>query len=56
MLTLLLQVVTHNLRADEIAKIEGVDAVLGSSEKFRIFDLINDFEKEEFLMYLCEAN
>ncbi len=28
------------LRADEIAKIEGVDAVLGSSEKFRIFDLI----------------
>lgn len=36
------------LRADEIAKIEGVDAVLGSSEKFKIFDLIKDFTKEDF--------
>ncbi len=35
------------LRADEIAKIEGVDAVLGSNEKFRIFDLIKEFNKEE---------
>lgn len=35
------------LRADEIAKIEGVDAVLGSSEKFKLFDYINDFEKKE---------
>ncbi|MBI1933789.1 MAG: tRNA (N(6)-L-threonylcarbamoyladenosine(37)-C(2))-methylthiotransferase MtaB [Ignavibacteriales bacterium] len=35
------------LRADEISKIEGVDAVLGSSEKFKIFDLIKEFEKKE---------
>jgi len=34
------------LRAEEIAKIEGVDAVLGSNEKFKIFDLIKDFDKE----------
>ncbi len=36
------------LRAEEIAKIKGVDAVLGSSEKFKIFDLINEFDKEEY--------
>ncbi len=35
------------LRADEISKIEGVDAVLGSSEKFKIFDLIKEFDKQE---------
>lgn len=35
------------LRADEIAKIDGVDAVLGSNEKFKIFDLIKDFSKTE---------
>lgn len=35
------------LRADEIAKIPGVDAVLGSNEKFKIFELIKDFEKQE---------
>ncbi|MCB9247940.1 MAG: tRNA (N(6)-L-threonylcarbamoyladenosine(37)-C(2))-methylthiotransferase MtaB [Ignavibacteriales bacterium] len=35
------------LRADDIAKIPGVDAVLGSSEKFKIFELIKDFEKQE---------
>jgi threonylcarbamoyladenosine tRNA methylthiotransferase MtaB len=34
------------LRAEEISKIEGVDAVLGSSEKFKIFELIKDFDKE----------
>ena len=33
------------LRAEEIAKIEGVDAVLGSNEKFKIFDLISEFSK-----------
>ncbi len=36
------------LRADEIAKIKGVDAVLGSSEKFKIFDLIHTFSKKEY--------
>ncbi len=35
------------LRAGEIAAIEGVDAVLGSNEKFKIFELFNDFEKQE---------
>ncbi|MFZ1288586.1 MAG: tRNA (N(6)-L-threonylcarbamoyladenosine(37)-C(2))-methylthiotransferase MtaB [Melioribacteraceae bacterium] len=35
------------LRAEEIAKIDGVDAVLGSNEKFKIFDLIKEFDKEE---------
>lgn len=35
------------LRPEEIAKIEGVDAVLGSNEKFRIFSLLNDFNKKE---------
>jgi threonylcarbamoyladenosine tRNA methylthiotransferase MtaB len=35
------------LRADEIAEIEGVDAVLGSNEKFKIFEIIKDFNKEE---------
>lgn len=35
------------LRPDEIAKIEGVDAVLGSNEKFRLFSLIKNFKKRE---------
>lgn len=35
------------LRPEEIAKIEGVDAVLGSNEKFKIFSLLNDFNKKE---------
>ncbi len=35
------------LRPEEIAKIKGVDAVLGSNEKFKIFDLIDNFEKNE---------
>ncbi|MCW8848949.1 MAG: tRNA (N(6)-L-threonylcarbamoyladenosine(37)-C(2))-methylthiotransferase MtaB [Melioribacteraceae bacterium] len=43
------------LRADEIAKIEGVDAVLGSSEKFKIFDLIKDFTKEEYSCIYVES-
>lgn len=33
------------LRPDEIAKIEGVDAVLGSKEKFNLFSYLDDFEK-----------
>ncbi|HRN25925.1 MAG: tRNA (N(6)-L-threonylcarbamoyladenosine(37)-C(2))-methylthiotransferase MtaB [Ignavibacteriaceae bacterium] len=35
------------LRADEIAAIDGVDAVLGSNEKFEIFSLIKDFNKKD---------
>lgn len=34
------------LRPDEIAKIEGVSAVLGSNEKFNLFNYISDFEKK----------
>ncbi|MDH7604240.1 MAG: tRNA (N(6)-L-threonylcarbamoyladenosine(37)-C(2))-methylthiotransferase MtaB [Melioribacter sp.] len=32
------------LRPEEIAKIEGVSAILGSNEKFNLFNYINDFE------------
>lgn len=35
------------LRPEEIAKIEGVDAVLGSNEKFDLFSYLDDFEKKE---------
>jgi threonylcarbamoyladenosine tRNA methylthiotransferase MtaB len=35
------------LRADEISAIDGVDAVLGSNEKFEIFSLLKDFNKKE---------
>jgi len=33
------------LKPAEISKIEGVDAVLGASEKFRLLDLLDDFKK-----------
>jgi threonylcarbamoyladenosine tRNA methylthiotransferase MtaB len=35
------------LRPDEIAKIDGVDAVLGSNEKFKLFSLIENFNKRD---------
>jgi threonylcarbamoyladenosine tRNA methylthiotransferase MtaB len=35
------------LRPDEIIKIEGVDAVLGSNEKFKLFGYIEKFEKQK---------
>ncbi len=35
------------LRPEQIAEIEGVDAVLGSNEKFKIFSLLDDFEKKD---------
>lgn len=35
------------LRAEEIASIDGVDVVLGASEKFRIFDTVNSFDKRK---------
>ncbi len=35
------------LKPQDIAKIEGVDAVLGASEKFKILDLLGDFNKED---------
>jgi threonylcarbamoyladenosine tRNA methylthiotransferase MtaB len=35
------------LRPEEIAKINGVDLVLGSNEKLKLFSLINNFEKKD---------
>ena len=35
------------LRPEEITRIEGVDAVLGTREKFRLFELLNDLSKKE---------
>jgi len=35
------------LRPEEIAKIDGVDAVLGSNEKFDLFSYLDAFEKKE---------
>lgn len=35
------------LRSNEIAKIDGVDAVLGSNEKFNLFSYLENFEKKE---------
>lgn len=35
------------LRPDEIIKIDGVDAVLGSNEKFKLFEYIEKFEKQK---------
>lgn len=35
------------LRPEEISSIRGVDAVLGSTEKFNLFSLINDFTKKD---------
>lgn len=35
------------LRPDEIIKIDGVDAVLGSNEKFKLFGYIEKFEKQK---------
>jgi len=35
------------LRPEEIARIKGVDAVLGSNEKFKLFSLLENFDKRE---------
>jgi threonylcarbamoyladenosine tRNA methylthiotransferase MtaB len=35
------------LRPDEISHIEGVDVVLGSHEKFKLFSLIDSFQKKD---------
>jgi threonylcarbamoyladenosine tRNA methylthiotransferase MtaB len=45
------------LRPDEIASIDGVDAVLGSNEKFKLFSLIDSFEKQEVsCIYVSPTN
>jgi len=35
------------LRPQEIARIEGVDAILGSNEKFKLFSLLENFNKRD---------
>ena len=35
------------LKPEEIAQIPGVDAVLGAAEKFKLLDLLGDFNKQE---------
>ena len=35
------------LRPEEIARIDGVDAVLGSNEKFKLFTLLENFSKKD---------
>ena len=35
------------LKPKEISEIEGVDAVLGASEKFKLLELLGDFEKQQ---------
>ena len=35
------------LRPEEIARIEGVDAILGSNEKFKLFSLLENFNKRD---------
>lgn len=35
------------LRPEEISEIEGVNAVLGSEEKFKVFEILNDFTKTD---------
>ncbi|HRG57340.1 MAG TPA: tRNA (N(6)-L-threonylcarbamoyladenosine(37)-C(2))-methylthiotransferase MtaB [Bacteroidia bacterium] len=43
------------LKPDEIAKINGVDLVLGATEKFRIIEYINDLNKKQFAeIHSCE--
>ena len=36
------------LKPEEISEIEGVDAVFGSNEKFKIFSILESFEKKDF--------
>lgn len=41
------------LRSEEISKIKGVDAILGSQEKFRMFDLFDTFTKKDEIEILA---
>jgi threonylcarbamoyladenosine tRNA methylthiotransferase MtaB len=45
------------LRPDEISNIEGVDAVLGSNEKFKLFSILDNFNKKEIsCIYVSPVN
>ncbi len=43
------------LKPNELAKIDGVDLVLGATEKFKVFDYINDLSKNDMgKVHSCE--
>lgn len=42
------------LKPQEIATIKGVDAVLGAAEKFRLFEVLNNFEQKDTVQ-LCAS-
>lgn len=42
------------LKPQEIATIKGVDAVLGAAEKFRLFEVLNDFQQKDTVQ-LCAS-
>ena len=45
------------LKPEELAKVNGVDLVLGSKEKFKIFDYLNDLKKNQVgSIHSCEIN
>lgn len=44
------------LQPHEIASIHGVDLVLGSNEKFRLFDYLDGMEKKRPFMYIYIPN
>jgi threonylcarbamoyladenosine tRNA methylthiotransferase MtaB len=44
------------LRPEEISSIKGVDAVLGTKEKFKLFDLLEDFEKKDLACVFVSPN
>ena len=44
------------LRPEEIARIDGVDAVLGSNEKFKLFSLLENFNKTRTHLYFSYSN
>ncbi len=44
------------LRPEEISAIDGVDAVLGSNEKFEIFSLLKDFNKKDLSCIYVSSN
>jgi len=44
------------LKPEEIAKIDGVDLVLGAKEKFNIIHYLSDLEKNKTQIHSCEIN
>jgi len=44
------------LKPQEIAKIEGVDIILGTKDKFKIFDYLSNIEKGKTIIQSCEID